>query len=204
MLMLMSSKYPRWGHPRQCSLVLLRSSTAATTATAALEPLFCLVATRCHTPSATRDLHQPTLEALKLVGALSHRKYCAYRLVGSSTDISRRQSIVMLDYTQLQQVFPAGLHSPYDRKLQQDIDAHRKTLSGVLFIDRVLRALGIAKRLSSPQALPSQIKTNIPAYSQGLPSQDGQCAQAVPPGRLRGANVHTSQALPLLLRPSRL
>lgn len=51
----------------------------------------------------------------------------------------------MLDYTQLQQVFPATLNSPYDRKLQQDIDGNRKSLSGVLFIDRVLRALGIAK-----------------------------------------------------------
>ncbi|KAJ2982372.1 hypothetical protein NQ176_g1431 [Zarea fungicola] len=47
----------------------------------------------------------------------------------------------MLDYTQLQQVFPATLNSPYDRKLQQDIDGNRKSLSGVLFIDRVLRAL---------------------------------------------------------------
>ncbi|KAJ4155516.1 hypothetical protein LMH87_000756 [Akanthomyces muscarius] len=64
----------------------------------------------------------------------------------------------MLDYTEFQQVFPAALHSPYDRKLQQDIDAHRKTLSGVLFIDRVLRALGIAKTKVYPPKTDNALK----------------------------------------------
>ncbi len=50
-----------------------------------------------------------------------------------------------MDYRQFQQVFPAESHLPYDRKAQQDIEAHRKKLDGVLFIDRVLRALGISK-----------------------------------------------------------
>ncbi len=66
----------------------------------------------------------------------------------------------MLDYTQFQQVFPANLRSPYDRKLQQDIDGHRKTLSGVLFIDRVLRALGIAKgvpHVKCPEKAPRRL-----------------------------------------------
>ncbi|OAA57761.1 hypothetical protein ISF_07002 [Cordyceps fumosorosea ARSEF 2679] len=64
----------------------------------------------------------------------------------------------MLDYTQYQQVFPADLHMPYDRKLQQDIEAHRKTLSGVLFIDRVLRTLGIAKAKAYPPKTDSALK----------------------------------------------
>lgn len=51
----------------------------------------------------------------------------------------------MIDYTQLQQVFPSDLQTPYDRQLQHDIEAHRKTLDGVLFVDRVLKALGITK-----------------------------------------------------------
>ncbi|KAM3444291.1 hypothetical protein MY4824_000180 [Beauveria thailandica] len=64
----------------------------------------------------------------------------------------------MLDYTKFQQVFPATLQSPYDRKLLQDIDAHRKTLSGVLFIDRVLRALGIAKAKVYPPKTDNALK----------------------------------------------
>lgn len=51
----------------------------------------------------------------------------------------------MIDYTQFQQVFPSDLQSPYDRQLQHDIETHRKTLDGVLFVDRVLKALGITK-----------------------------------------------------------
>lgn len=106
----------------------------------------------------------------------------------------------MLDYTQFQQVFPAALHNPYDRKLQQDIDAHRKTLSGLLFIDRVLRALGIAKGWSN-LAWPELVqKTNMPFLSQGLPSQDGQRAQAASPERLRCHCVDTPQAVAFLLR----
>ncbi|KYK54078.1 Elys [Drechmeria coniospora] len=51
----------------------------------------------------------------------------------------------MLDYTKHQDVFPAGLQSPYDRKLQHEIEEHRKSLGGSLFIDRVMKALGISK-----------------------------------------------------------
>ncbi|QPG94103.1 hypothetical protein C2857_004657 [Epichloe festucae Fl1] len=51
----------------------------------------------------------------------------------------------MFDYTNFHDVFPTGLQLPYDRKLQQEIEAHRKHADGVLFIDRVLKALGIHK-----------------------------------------------------------
>jgi hypothetical protein len=50
-----------------------------------------------------------------------------------------------MDFTQFEQVFPADGHLPYDRKTVQDVEANRKRLDGILFIDRVLRALGIAK-----------------------------------------------------------
>ena len=51
----------------------------------------------------------------------------------------------MLDYTRYTEVFPAGTQLPYDKKLQQQIEAHRKAFDGTLFIDRVLTALGITK-----------------------------------------------------------
>lgn len=53
----------------------------------------------------------------------------------------------MIDYTQFQEIFPSGVQMPYDRKLQHEIEAHRKTLEGHLFIDRVLQALGVTKGL---------------------------------------------------------
>lgn len=51
----------------------------------------------------------------------------------------------MFNYTNLHHIFPAGLPNPYDRKTQQEIETSRKSLDGVLFIDRVLRAVGINK-----------------------------------------------------------
>ena len=51
----------------------------------------------------------------------------------------------MFDFTDFQQVFPAGTQLPYDKKLQTSIEAHRKGYDGTLFIDRVLKALGITK-----------------------------------------------------------
>lgn len=51
----------------------------------------------------------------------------------------------MFDYTNFHDVFPTGLQLPYDRKLQQEIEARRKHADGVLFIDRVLKALGVEK-----------------------------------------------------------
>lgn len=58
----------------------------------------------------------------------------------------------MFDYTNIHEVFPDGSSNPYDRKLQHEIETSRKSLDGVLFIDRVLRAVGITKgTLSSNQ-----------------------------------------------------
>ena len=46
-------------------------------------------------------------------------------------------------------VFPPGGQLPYNRDLVADIEAARKSFEGTLFIDRVLRALGIAKGRSN-------------------------------------------------------
>lgn len=54
----------------------------------------------------------------------------------------------MFDYQDFQQVFPAGAQLPYDKELLTEIDHSRKTFEGVLFIDRVMKALGISKGLS--------------------------------------------------------
>jgi hypothetical protein len=51
----------------------------------------------------------------------------------------------MFDYTNLHEVFAEGLANPYDRETQRDIEHSRKTFDGALFIDRVLRAVGITK-----------------------------------------------------------
>ena len=48
-------------------------------------------------------------------------------------------------YTEFDQVFDLSLKNPYDRKTAQDIEAARSSFDGVLFIDRVLKALGITK-----------------------------------------------------------
>lgn len=51
----------------------------------------------------------------------------------------------MFNYSVLHEIFPAGVSNPYDKKIQHDIDANRKSFDGVLFIDRVLKAVGISK-----------------------------------------------------------
>ncbi|KHN97211.1 uncharacterized protein MAM_04808 [Metarhizium album ARSEF 1941] len=51
----------------------------------------------------------------------------------------------MFNYSNFEHVFPPETKLPYDRRLQHDIEAHRKTADGLLFIDRVMRALGISK-----------------------------------------------------------
>ncbi|KAK2055465.1 hypothetical protein LY76DRAFT_596015 [Colletotrichum caudatum] len=50
----------------------------------------------------------------------------------------------MFDYTNFDYVFGAQ-QFPYDRKTIQEIDTCRKSLDGALFIDRVLKALGLTK-----------------------------------------------------------
>lgn len=49
----------------------------------------------------------------------------------------------MFDYSDFMQVFPAGAQLPYDREQLSDIDVSRKQFDGILFIDRVLKALAI-------------------------------------------------------------
>jgi len=52
---------------------------------------------------------------------------------------------VSLDYSQFHQVFPPKAESPYSQPLIKEIEGKRKSLGGILFIDRVLKALGITK-----------------------------------------------------------
>lgn len=53
----------------------------------------------------------------------------------------------MEDYTRFHRVFRPEWGSPYtDGDLARDVETIRKSFNGVLFIDRVLRALGITKR----------------------------------------------------------
>ncbi|KAK1757265.1 protein ELYS [Echria macrotheca] len=56
----------------------------------------------------------------------------------------------MLDYTQFQAVFPIDGPKPYDQVGVKAIETFRKTFDGVLFIDRVLRALGITEAKAYP------------------------------------------------------
>lgn len=57
----------------------------------------------------------------------------------------------MFEYTDFQKIFPAGAQMPYDRKRIHEIEARRKDLGGQLFIDRVLKALGITKSQFNPK-----------------------------------------------------
>ncbi|KAH7322648.1 nuclear pore complex assembly-domain-containing protein [Stachybotrys elegans] len=51
----------------------------------------------------------------------------------------------MANYRDFSQVFPPNLEFAYGRDIVHSIETHRKTLDGVLFIDRVLKALGLSK-----------------------------------------------------------
>lgn len=75
----------------------------------------------------------------------------------------------MFDYTNLHEVFAEGLANPYDRETQRDIEHSRKEFDGALFIDRVLRAVGITKGM-----FVSRIDCDVLTRdcSQDLPSQD--------------------------------
>jgi len=52
---------------------------------------------------------------------------------------------VSLDYTQIHEVFKPNVGIPYDAAFAKDMESKRKQIGGVLFIDRVLKALGITK-----------------------------------------------------------
>ncbi|KAF5241955.1 hypothetical protein FANTH_8915 [Fusarium anthophilum] len=64
----------------------------------------------------------------------------------------------MFDYTNLHEVFAEGLANPYDRETQRDIDHSRKEFDGALFIDRVLRAVGITKAKIYPPKTDNALK----------------------------------------------
>ncbi|KAK3942017.1 protein ELYS [Diplogelasinospora grovesii] len=56
----------------------------------------------------------------------------------------------MLDHTQFHAVFPSEGPKPYDQNGVRAIETFRKTFDGVLFIDRVLKALEIGDQKSYP------------------------------------------------------
>ncbi|KAK0721449.1 nuclear pore complex assembly-domain-containing protein [Apiosordaria backusii] len=79
----------------------------------------------------------------------------------------------MLDFTHFNAAFPTDGPTPYDPTFARQIETFRKSFDGVLFIDRVLRALGIKDPSKtypphSPAALRSlhnQIITSSPHIS---------------------------------------
>ncbi len=50
-----------------------------------------------------------------------------------------------LDYRNYTDVFGNGDALPYDQHVNRDIESKRKSLGGVLFVDRVFTALGLTK-----------------------------------------------------------
>lgn len=57
----------------------------------------------------------------------------------------------MQDWTHFREVFRPEWGSPYsDANYTKEIESNRKELKGVLFVDRVLRAMGITKTKSYP------------------------------------------------------
>lgn len=54
----------------------------------------------------------------------------------------------MIDYSQFHAIFPGQGPTPYSNKDVQEIETLRKSFNGVLFIDRVLKALGIGEGAS--------------------------------------------------------
>ncbi|KAG8158338.1 hypothetical protein KVR01_012099 [Diaporthe batatas] len=56
----------------------------------------------------------------------------------------------MQDYNQFHQVFKPEWGTPYTQEFLKEIEVCRKSLDGVLFIDRVLRSVGVTKARSYP------------------------------------------------------
>ncbi|KAL0936775.1 nuclear pore assembly complex assembly domain-containing protein [Colletotrichum truncatum] len=57
--------------------------------------------------------------------------------------------MAMFDYTNFDHVF-GSQQFPYDRKSIQEVETFRKSFNGALFIDRVLKALGLTKAKTYP------------------------------------------------------
>jgi hypothetical protein len=51
----------------------------------------------------------------------------------------------MLDFSQFSAAFPTDGPKPYDQNGVREIETFRKTFDGILFIDRVLKALGVGE-----------------------------------------------------------
>ncbi|KAM0279155.1 hypothetical protein ACHAO9_011818 [Fusarium lateritium] len=64
----------------------------------------------------------------------------------------------MFDYANFHDVFPEGIANPYDRDTQREIEASRKNFDSALFIDRVLRAVGITKAKIYPPKTDNALK----------------------------------------------
>lgn len=56
-----------------------------------------------------------------------------------------------LDFRNFSEVFGNGDTLPYDAHVNRDIESKRKSLGGVLFVDRVFTALGISKGECTPR-----------------------------------------------------
>jgi hypothetical protein len=116
----------------------------------------------------------------------------------------------MFEFTDYHTVFPAGAQVPYDRKRIHEIEARRKDLGGQLFMDRVLKALGISKSQFGPIAPRACTQnfltvklTSIP-YRQDLPSKERQWRKTTPPTNLRKQHVDAPQAFAAILCALRL
>ncbi|KAF5023379.1 hypothetical protein F66182_4536 [Fusarium sp. NRRL 66182] len=64
----------------------------------------------------------------------------------------------MFDYISFHDVFADGAANPYDRDVQREIETARKNFDGSLFIDRVLRAVGITKAKIYPPKTDNALK----------------------------------------------
>ena len=51
----------------------------------------------------------------------------------------------MLDFSQFSAAFPTDGPKPYDQNGVREIETFRKSFDGVLFVDRVLKALGVGE-----------------------------------------------------------
>jgi hypothetical protein len=76
----------------------------------------------------------------------------------------------MLNYTRLHAVFPSEGAVPYDQRGTQEIETLRRTLDGVLFVDRVLKALGIGEGKEGPSCVSQTPSLIIGTFRQSLPS----------------------------------
>lgn len=97
--------------------------------------------------SSLAETQQPFVESIPIfVGS----KSCA-----NCRDPEHRPRKVarMLDYNEFSNSFPTAGPNPYDQNGVRAIETFRKGFDGVLFIDRVLRALGIGQGWWAPRLL---------------------------------------------------